>query len=103
MVSRCVLHLNRAELVSARIIMNKHFRICLINEEPTDHDCPATVEGSSGAMESAGLVQLAHSLLDEKPVIFETIIGDDDSSMRAHMKWSNADWMVNNHTNEAPS
>jgi hypothetical protein len=45
-------------------VMNKHCRICFSNEEPTDHDCLANFEGSSGAMESAALVlvQLAHCL-----------------------------------------
>jgi hypothetical protein len=53
-------------------------------------------------MESAALVQVAHGLLDESHVLFGTIVADDDSSMRAQMKWSNADWMVNNSTVDPP-
>jgi hypothetical protein len=53
-------------------------------------------------MESAALVQLAHRLLDDSYVLFGTIVADDDSSMRANMKWSNADWMINNDTTEPP-
>jgi hypothetical protein len=83
-------------------ILNKHCKICTRSEEPGEHDCVANFEGASGAMESAALVQLAHGLLDDDQVLFGTIIADDDSSIRAQMKWSNADWMINNATTEPP-
>jgi hypothetical protein len=83
-------------------ILNKHCRVCASSKETIEHDCMTNFEGSNGSMESAALVQLAHSLLDEKHVFFGTIVGDDDSSMRAHMKWSNSDWMINNDTTEPP-
>jgi hypothetical protein len=54
-----------------------------------DHDCLTNFEGSSGSMESAALVLIAHSLLDEEHVLLGTIVADDDSSMRAHMKYYN--------------
>jgi hypothetical protein len=44
-------------------IMNKHCRICTNSEHLGMHDCTANFVGASGAMESAALVQLAHSLL----------------------------------------
>jgi hypothetical protein len=53
-------------------------------------------------MESAALVQLAHDMLDKEQVLFGTLVADDDSLMRAQMKWSNADWMVDNATTEPP-
>jgi hypothetical protein len=83
-------------------VLNKYCRVCSSSEEPGEHDCFSNFEGASGAMEAAGLVKLAHSMLEEDQVIFGTIVADDDSSIRAQMKWSNADWMVNNSTTEPP-
>jgi hypothetical protein len=84
-------------------ILNKHCRVCSsLSAELVEHECHANFEGSSGAMESAALVKLAHGLLDEMNVLFGTVVADDDSSMRAQMKWSNADWMLNNKTTEPP-
>jgi hypothetical protein len=83
-------------------ILNKYCTICSRTEDPGDHDCFVNFEGTSGAMEAAALVQLAHSLLEEQHVLFGTIVADDDSSIRAQMKWSNADWMVNHSSTEPP-
>jgi hypothetical protein len=47
-------------------VLNKHCRICSANPEGSvEHDCFANFEVSSGTMESAALVQLAHTLFDE--------------------------------------
>jgi hypothetical protein len=35
-------------------------------------------------------------------VLVGTVIANDDSSMRAQLKWSNADWMINNGTTVPP-
>jgi hypothetical protein len=86
-------------------LLNKHCQICSAKADESnveEHDCLANFEGSSGSMESAALVQIAHTLMDVEHVILGTIISDDDSSMRAQMKWSNADWMINNNTSEPP-
>jgi hypothetical protein len=83
-------------------VLNKYCSICSRTEEPGEHNCMTNFVGSSGAMEPAGLVQLAHSLLDEEQILFGTIVADDDSSIRAQMKWSNADWMINHSTTEPP-
>jgi hypothetical protein len=83
-------------------VLNKHCRVCTASPDPSEHDCLANFEGASGAMEASALIEVAHSLLDEGHVLFGTIVTDDDSSMRAQMKWSNADWMVNNASNEPP-
>jgi hypothetical protein len=85
-------------------ILNRYCRVCSssTNDDPGDHDCTSNFTGASGAMESAALVEIAHGMLDDDHVLLGTIVADDDSSMRAHMKWSNADWMINNGTTEPP-
>jgi hypothetical protein len=85
-------------------ILNKHSRVCssYTSNDVEEHDCFTNFDGSSGAMESAALAQLAHGLLDEQHILFGTIVADDDSSMRAQMKWLNTDWMLNNNTSEPP-
>jgi hypothetical protein len=92
-------------------ILNRFCRVCASKDtnskeattaDEVDHDCVANFDGSSGSMESAALVELAHDLLDFDHVLFGTIVADDDSSMRAQMKWSNTDWMINNCTTEPP-
>ena len=59
-------------------------------------------KGSSGSMEPTALVKMTHELFDSYMVRLGTLVADDDSSIRAQMKWSNADWMVHNKTNEPP-
>jgi hypothetical protein len=83
-------------------ILNKHCKVCRKSPEPGEHDCLANFEGASGAMEASALLKIAHELLDEEQVLFGTIVADDDSSIRAQMKWSNADWMLNNSSTEPP-
>jgi hypothetical protein len=48
------------------------------------------------------LVDLAHEQLDNYYVLFGTIVVNDDSTMWAQMKWSNADWMINTSSKRPP-
>ena len=54
-------------------------------------------------MEPTALVDMTHKLVEEKLTLLHTIIADDDSSVRAQMKWSNKDWMIANQTNQPPT
>lgn len=85
-------------------LMSKHCRICSISDDPGDHNCCANFDASasSGSVEPSALVEIAHYLVDHYSVITETVISDDDSSMKAQMRWSNEDWMVANKTNTPP-
>jgi hypothetical protein len=89
-------------------VLNKLCRICSRSDGESEpdmvHDCLINFdkEASSGSMEPHALVQMSQSLLDSHYVLIDTIVADDDSSVRAQMKWSNADWMVHNNTNQAP-
>jgi hypothetical protein len=81
----------------ALAVLSKFCWICA-NGEDTEHDCLKNFDGASGAMEPQALVDLAHDLLDKYYALFGTIVADDDSTMRAQMKWSNGDWMIDNNT-----
>jgi hypothetical protein len=83
-------------------ILNKNCKVCKKSPEPGEHDCLTNFEGASGAMEALALLKIAHEMLDEEQVLLGTIVADDDSSIRAQMKWSNANWMLNNSTTEPP-
>ena len=85
-------------------LLSKFCRTCAASSEAEEHDCVANFDknNSSGSMEPSALVGLAHQLLDENYALLQTIIADDDSSVRAQMKWSNADWMIDNKTNQPP-
>jgi hypothetical protein len=69
-----------------------------VQEQVQDHDCIQHFKGNSAAMEPQALVDMAHELLDTFYVLMGTIIADNDSTMQAQMKWSNADWMIDNET-----
>jgi hypothetical protein len=69
-----------------------------------DHNniCWKNHTGTSGSMESAGLVELVTSTFEKHHAIIKRLCCDDDSSIRANCQWSNADYMKNNNTNELP-
>ena len=69
---------------------------------PPDHDCFKNHEGSSGSMEPIAVLEMFVSLYNER-VILGTIVADDDSSIRAKLKWNNEDHMFNNNTDEYPT
>ena len=76
-------------------VLSKFCSICSKNGENADeHECTKNFTGSSGSMEPAALVQMAHELYLKYYVILGVIVADDDSSIRAQMKWSNAHWSV---------
>jgi hypothetical protein len=78
-----------SKLLVAVRILNNQFRICSGTsaiEDEEQHNCIANFVGASGAMESAALVHIAHSLLDKEHVLFGIIVADDDSSIRVNMK-----------------
>jgi hypothetical protein len=81
----------------ALAVLSKFCCICSSGaDDVPDHDCLKNFEGASGAMEPHALVDLlvAHEQMDKYYVLFGTIVADDDSTMRAQMKWSNANWMI---------
>ena len=66
------------------------------------HTCTINHEGSSGSMEPLAILDMVVSLYDKHRVLVKTIITDDDSSIKAKLKWSNDDWQLNNNTNSPP-
>ena len=91
-------------------VLSKFCRVCSqqnsdgAEDEQEPHDCLINFDqnSSSGSMEPQALVNLSHELLDNYYCLLNTIVADDDSSVRAQMKWSNADWMIENETNQPP-
>jgi len=62
-------------------------------EEIPEHACEINHQGSAGKMESAGLLTMYHYLYDRYKIVLGKIVTDDDSSMRARVRWSNEDYM----------
>jgi hypothetical protein len=72
-------------------------------EEVPEHRCFKNHDGSSGAMEPIACLDLTIMLYRESNCAIEMICADDDSSTRALLKWSNADYMKNNKTTSPPT
>jgi hypothetical protein len=66
------------------------------------HKCTKNYDGSSGAMECRSCLDMVINLYDNSCCLVTSICCDDDSSTRVMLKWSNADWKINNNTNDAP-
>jgi predicted small secreted protein len=71
-------------------------------EEVPDHVCYKNHNGSSGAMEPIACLELTIEMYDVFHCAVTLICADDDSSTRALLKWSNADYMKNNNTTIQP-
>ena len=67
-----------------------------------DHDCCRNHAGSSGSMEAASCLELLISLFSNQKIVLRKLCCDDDSSVRADSKWSNADYLKNNNTDVLP-
>ena len=55
------------------------------NQEPPNHCCPKNHDGSSKAIEADAALQIYISLYQDsnKNIVFEAVVADDDSSVRA--------------------
>jgi hypothetical protein len=90
------------------VIKSKICNFCLTRErrhpgeEIPEHECLRNHEGSSGAMEPIACLEMAVALFNNRQCVVHMICLDDDASTRSLMKWSNADYMTNNNTNEPP-
>ena len=65
------------------------------------HACRINHEGSAGSMEPLAVLDMVIEAYDNF-VVIDTLITDDDSSMKAKLKWSNDDYMLNTNTTERP-
>ena len=71
-------------------------------EPPPQHlGCFINHTGSSGSMEPVAILQMYKDLYD-KQVIVEKFVADDDSSMKAKLKWSNAVHMEKTNSTTVP-
>ena len=62
------------------------------NKGLSEHKCEVNHEGTAGAMESAALLTTTHHLYDKCKIVLQCIVTDDDSTMKARLKWSNEDY-----------
>ena len=75
-------------------VLSAFCQICsLFGDEAPAHDCAKNFNGTAGAMEPHALLTFAEEAYNKYHVVLGTIIADDDSTMRAQLKWSNEDWM----------
>ena len=72
-----------------------------VDEEPPQHDCFINHEGTSGSMEPVAVLRMYKWLYSQR-VIVKRFVADDDSSMKAKLKWSNEDYKLNTNTTVAP-
>jgi hypothetical protein len=66
------------------------------------HDCLKNHDGTSGSMEPIACLDMVTDMYNKKFCIVERICCDDDASTRSMLRWSNADHMKNNNSNEVP-
>jgi len=74
----------------------------LADEPAPEHICTINHTGSSGSMEPIAVLNMAMRLYRVHNVVASPIITDDDSSIKAKLKWSNADHMTNANTTTIP-
>jgi hypothetical protein len=66
------------------------------------HNCTRNHDGTSSAMEARACLDMVVEMHEKYHCIVASICCDDDASTRAMVKWSNADWMVNNNSTVPP-
>ena len=66
------------------------------------HNCCNNHDGSSSSMEPLACLEMVVDIFDNYCCIVDQICADDDTSVRAILKWSNADYMLVNNTTDPP-
>jgi len=96
-------------LVIAYIVKTKLCSICIAharkknNPEPVrEHKCNINHVGSAGSMEPKAILEMVVDMYDNRYAFAEYVITDDDSSIKAKLKWNNDNWMLNNNTTDTP-
>jgi len=69
----------------------------------TEHQCFINHDGSASSMEPLAVLEMVVRLFDDFKVETAHVIADDDSSMKAKLKYSNADFMVMNNLDKPPT
>ena len=72
-----------------------------MDEAVPPHKCFINHEGTSGSMEPIAVLRM-YIWLYQQRVIVQRFVADDDSSMKAKLKWSNDDYKVNTGATSAP-
>ena len=72
-----------------------------VTEAPPMHHCFVNHEGSSGSMEPKAVCNMYLRLFNKR-VIVKRFVADDDSSIKARLKWSNEDYKIIHNTTQVP-
>ena len=87
-------------------VKNKICGICShhkdVNQPIRAHDCVINHVGSAGSMEPIAILDMVVDMHRTKSVLVSQLVTDDDSSIKAKLKWSNADHMLNTNTTVKP-
>jgi len=67
-----------------------------------EHDCVVNHVGSSGSMEALAVLAMYIRIYEIHHVVIDTFITDDDSTIKAKLKWSNADHMIKHNMTTQP-
>jgi len=73
-----------------------------VTDQVPPHDCVKNYDGSSGSMEPMAALDMYTSLYDRQSVVVARIITDDDSTIKAKLKYTNNTWMEKNNTTIKP-
>ena len=93
----------------AYAVRSKICAICKAHKDPTvavrPHECMINHVGSSGSMEPLAILDMVVDLYDNamRRVVITQLVTDDDSSIKAKLKWSNADHMLNHNSFVTPT
>lgn len=83
------------------IVLSKECNKCYYGKAHPPSECPKNFTGSSKAMEPEGILRMFTKMHKSNNVTISRIVTDDDSSIKAKMKWSNEDHY--NHHGEYPT
>ena len=72
------------------------------DEAVPEHECVSNFDGTSGSMEPEAMLEMYKNLYEKHQTIVGAIVTDDDSSIKAKLKWSNEDHKKNNNVTEVP-
>ena len=72
------------------------------NDEVRMHKCTINHTGSSGSMEPISILNMVIDSFNINCVLVNRIVTDDDSTIKAKLKWSNEDYKTFHNTGEAP-
>ena len=85
----------------AMCVLSKECNRCFYGAPHTEEACPKNFDGSSKAMEPEAMLRMYVDMYNKYNVRLNALISDDDSSIKAKLRWSNEDYFT--HHGEHPT